>query len=256
VARAEDDEALWDPPGHLPWHMQHKDGTLEHALNHRSLARLEHVLANDPSAATDPLLCQMGFDTPLCYAVRGHADAEMVRALLAAGSDPHLSDGDGRTPLMLCAGLYEVQWQDTCRPCPSGQPLGPRTSKLVTAQIEFQTELAETKEEEQIKVALLLLAAGADPNQLDSQGFTAGEIASGNGQMRLANLINDYSGIQSCELLERLHYVRDRSRCTLVSLPAHVLVNVEAFLIPEDVLAKLRQRKANANDAATASELR
>jgi len=234
----------------LSWSLQHKDGTLEHALKDRSLARLEHVLASDPSAATDPILSYMGFDTPICFAVREGCDAEIVCALLAAGADPHLSDGMGRTPLMICAGLYEVLPYETGSPPHRAGSSAELPALLL--EIGCTARVAEIEERKQIKAALRLLARGADPNQLDPQGRTAGEIAIGCAQMRLASLMSDYLGIQAYALLERLHNLSDRSRCTLASLPAHVLIYIAAFLVPEDSLSKFRRRSTNCAALAAA----
>ena len=109
------------------------------------------------------------------------SSAEILRALLAAGADPHLTTDDGTTPLMAAAGLGRATYA----------PRVPRGTRSPTA-------------EEAVRV---LLPAGADVNAVNEADFTALHGAAFRGLNEVvAYLVANGADIDACDFRGRTAY--------------------------------------------------
>ena len=103
--------------------------------------------------------------TILTTAIRNNAPLQIVQILLEAGADPNQPGSYGRTALMLSTRLHK-------RP--------ELKSEIVQGRVVQKHTFFGAKPQPEASVFLALLKAGADPNQKDENGETAGFSAAAN----------------------------------------------------------------------------
>ena len=86
------------------------------------------------------------------------SDATYLRYLLAQGADPNIRDGKGNTPMLLAAGLGEMDLI---------QVLLDKKANVNLANSSGETPLIRAVQRRDLGMARSLLAAGADPDQAD-----------------------------------------------------------------------------------------
>jgi len=137
---------------------------------------------------------------------RPASSAEIIRTLLAAGADPHLTTSDGTTPLMAAAGLGRATYTPR-------EPRGVRSSsaeEAVRLLLEAGADIDATNEADFTalhgaafrglnEVVQILVEHGADINARDFKGRTAYRLAEGAKQS-----FQFQSWPETAELLARL----------------------------------------------------
>lgn len=85
-------------------------------------------------------------------------DATYLRFLLAKGADPNIRDGRGNTPMLLAAGLGQIDLVDA---------LIARKANVNLANASGETPLIRAVQRRDLSLARSLITAGADPDQAD-----------------------------------------------------------------------------------------
>lgn len=244
-----------------------KKSPLRLALESGSAQRVQEVLSRDPSAASEPFF-EDACDPPLCCAVRLGRRVEVVRMLVAGGADIDTFDVRGFTPLtLLChRALEAAEIESTTTEVVLFEAI--QQAALVRA-IQRQADLsvaseqpphgctaggqrgwsyrALMSEEEALRVAALLLAAGADPELEDFKGRRAAGLALRGAARwrRMAALCAHYRGAQACFALLRASSRHAKAGVTgdcprsLVTLPRRICHHVCGFLVPSGALRRI-----------------
>lgn len=215
---------------------------MEAALTKNSVPMLRDVLRADPQAAVSFLLTggRIGFESPLSAAIRAQCSVEVVKLLLEHRAEFCQRDSDNKTPLMLCATaetdqLTERAFADGddfvgCVLLPPRRGGGP----AVMTAFEFMTLVSEEEKHSQMARALVLLAAGADPDEADDLGRTAGQIARDSGRHKLARALDNYRNVQAGFVLERFR--RHPAGGSMATLGEDALRHIQGYLIQGPLL--------------------
>jgi ankyrin repeat protein len=153
---------------------------------------LLHLAAMNGSDRVAALLLEHGLDvnardssdrTPLLLACEGWGNPATVRLLVDASAEPNVADGQGWSPLHLCAIMgREDEFHMVLR---AGGSLQARAAGGWT--VLHAAALAETGES-----ARWVLAAGGDVGAVDNEGRTALKLAQEEGRWEAAAVIDNY----------------------------------------------------------------
>lgn len=190
------------PPGPRTLAERRRDARsgLLKALMSGSLSAVTAALESDSAVATEPFF-DNNCEPPLCAAVNFGCPADVLALLLRHGADVHSVDCRGRTPLLTLCSLRR-----------GGLLGGYDISFLGEGGLAMKVECDNVRAQG-VKVAELLLDAGADPWHLDVGGFSAADLARHAG--------ND-------DLVE---FLVSRNSCDVSEAPAPVFV-AEAMFAP------------------------
>lgn len=190
------------------------------ALRTGSLAQVRLVLKQDPEAAND-MFCDHKFETPLSFAIRTGCSPLIVKLLLEHGACIDACDIEGRTLLaVLSTPVVDVALLDP-------QNTVDLPDDLLTLSSIAQMKTAD--EQRRIKIAMHLLAVGANPSIPDRSGIKPKDIALNTNQVQLAFLLEYYLEAQACIVLLRM------ARCTDSSIGEDLVQMICQCLVPSQV---------------------
>lgn len=170
------------PPG-APGASYSSEGSyLLRALRRSSLEEVKAALAHEPDAAICPIM--ESFEPPLCCAVQLGCSEHIVQLLLQHGAMVDAENAEGRTPLMLLSMVPSFGF--------AMPHMAQDFAKMAPSLFEFAEDEGSRKQQWSLKVAKLLIDAGADPRSSEGCNLpSAVQLASQAGN---SHLVRFYSG--------------------------------------------------------------
>jgi len=248
------------PPAlQAPWIPGREIAPLQRAIEAGPLSKIEAVLQNDPTAAATPFL-EDAWKPPLVCAVEVGSDVDVVKVLLEHGANVNAENQQGLTALdVLCQQAIAdapqppslMNFPPPMFPCGGNTILGadvllaPRTLlESHRPHVSFLEQELEKAQQQTLRVASVLLAAGARPPKVEWQESHVSCA-------KLAALCSNYYEVQACRTLLRIQRAPATScdvsgqrgtdggsRC-LHLLPAEVTSALCSFLLPEKICVGL-----------------
>jgi len=206
------------------------------ALAHDDETSVRRVLDRDVGAAKERF-AETLFEPPLCFAIRSRCSRPVLKQLLRHGADPNDQDVCGKSALMLLCQAWKARgWH------------GPVPTFLQTS-VPVPTA---TNESAVIKVALLLLSHGAEPEQDNGRGKNAIGVAEDAGAARLVSVLRNYKDVQAYLTLSRVGSCRHSRRGPfLAGLPTDLVRQICSFLVPRDLEPAVRRVSDSLSLAST-----
>jgi hypothetical protein len=215
------------------------------ALDAHSLERVRSVLLKDGGIAAMVPSKDMRGELPLCFAIKKKCfNVDIIALLLDHGADADAADFHGQTPLSLLSAAYpdnkdECNTDDDPFALPTwsrwNRPQSPSVWLDISAASgvaleDRENKMSQERENNQIRIASLLIACGADPQRPDELGDIPGAVASKASKRRLACLLSNHGGVQASIAFSRTR-----------SLVQPMVPRICSFIIPEPVLWRASQ---------------
>lgn len=232
---------------------------LQVALLNRDPNEVLVALQEDDTAAILPLRQRHGGapEPPLVVAVRGRCLSPILKLLLKYGADVDDTGPSGDTALIAVAATrpplsheqIEGRFPFRVKPPPCASVAAQLDEKIQNRDERkpavFAGEPAKPSQEDSTcSLALCLLQAKADPDQVNKKGNTAAQIAREHERPQLASLLENWRNWEACQYLQALWHRQDGESGyapNLVQCPADIyglLCSMIAPWPPPDAIGK------------------
>lgn len=218
---------------------------LQQLLEVRDAAGVRRLIATDPDVAWQPIF-ENRMLPPACCAALYMCGPEIMRDLIGNGSSLVATDFRGRSPLQLVCEWRPSVWRTARAPIFSADALPRPVYELAMSElptllgdvslfvpiVDFEPEKTMVGSElAALRVAKVMLASGADPENVALNGTRAADIAWIAGRHALSRLCYHYRDAQACFTLCRAA-IHAAGRCSLACLSQSLAQAISAFLLP------------------------
>lgn len=216
------------------------------------------------------------FEPPLCFAVRNYCSRRTLLLLLQHGANPNDLDANGKSAIMLLCETWKSQfWRidggqspfagsgehaspDEVASAGATQPValpdfpiwGQEPGPLIAKPVAL-----ERNESAVIKVALLLLSHGANPEHDNGRGKNAVLVAEEAGAHKLASALRHYQVAQAYLTLSLVGTYPHSRHKSLYGLPQELVRRVSSFFLPAEIEHSVRHAADSLSADAQTSEL-
>lgn len=222
--------------------------SLRAAICAGSADRVKAAIQQDPDASWSPFIEQGAAEPPLCCAARLQRGEDVLSLLLQSGAKVNAQDHRGQSALLVLAEAAAAAPEDSAPSWDMGSlgslPWdafvgGGTPAPLQVGGLQQRRE----PQRRRLRLASLLLAAGADPELADDRGRRPEDVAAEASVDNFAALCRYHGGVQAFAALRRALSQSGPSRnsgeCSgLRRLHASSVFAICEMLVPGDVLVR------------------